>query len=404
MTVAAVLEVAPRVVTGEAELRALVAEASAAERLAVDLEASGMFTYRARLCTVQLAWGQHIVVVDAIRAPVGMLAPVLGAGGPVKIVHDVAFDARVLADAGIELGRVHDTAIAARMLGRTATGLASLAKAELGVSLAKAMQHNDWRIRPLDEAMLGYLAADVIHLGPLERKLWGEVTEQGILAEVLEETSYRIDSAIAAAREPEREPPYLRIKGLDRLNDRERAALRLLAELREQEAERRDVPPYRVAPSDALVAMARARPKSRAEIARFRGVDTSGEAAGFIDAVAVGMGVAPDGLPAEERARFERPRPALETVKLRREREARLLAWRKAEAKRRGVDEQVVLPGHCLKDAAELQSACPDELARVPGIGAFRVARDGQAMVLALRGDGWSPALPEPGRNLRSHE
>jgi ribonuclease D len=384
------------IVTGEAELRVLVAEASAAERLAVDLEASGMFTYRARLCTVQLAWDEQVAVVDATSAPVGMLAPILGPSGPVKIVHDVAFDARVLADTGIELGRVHDTAIAAQMLGRTATGLASLAKSELGVSLQKGMQQHDWRIRPLDHAMLGYLTADVIHLAPLERKLWSEVAERGILAEVLEETQYRIESAIEAVREPEREPPYLRVKGIDRLNERERAALHVLAELREKEAERRDVPPYRVASSDSLVAIARARPTTRAGIARFRGVDTSSGAAGFLDAVVAAMGVAPDELPAEERARFERPRPAPEAVKLRRGREARLLAWRKAEAKRRGVDEQVVLPGHCLKCAADLPSGSPDELARVPGIGAFRVARDGQAISLALQGDAADGRAPDP--------
>jgi ribonuclease D len=380
-------EIPPRIATTEAELKAVVAEASGAERLGVDLEASGMFTYRARLCTVQLAWGQHVVVVDALSAPAGLLASILGEGGPVKIVHDVAFDARVLAEAGIELGRVHDTAIAARMLGRTATGLASLAKAELGVPLEKSMQQHDWRIRPLDDAMLGYLAADVVHLEPLEQKLWSEVTERRIEAEVLEETRYRIESAIQATREPEHEPPYLRIKGLDRLNDRERAALLVLAELREKEAERRDVPPFRVASADALVAMARARPKSRAEIARFRGVDASPGSTPFLDQVARAMGAAPDALPAEERARFERPRPPPETVKLRRDREARLIAWRKAEAGRRGVDEQVVLPGHCLKEAADLPSPSPDELARIPGMGAFRVARDGHAMVLALRGE-----------------
>ncbi|HEY6461110.1 MAG TPA: ribonuclease D, partial [Polyangiaceae bacterium] len=91
-----------RVVERHVDLPALVDEACHAERLAVDLEASGMFTYRANICTVQLAWGaseQQIAVVDALAVPVEGLAPLLGGDGPVKIVHDVAFDARLLAEA-----------------------------------------------------------------------------------------------------------------------------------------------------------------------------------------------------------------------------------------------------------------------------------------------------------------
>ena len=92
-----------------------------------------MFAYRAAICTVQLGWqsAQRLAVADALGVPVTGLRQLLGTGGPTKIVHDVAFDARLLAEAGIALGNVHDTAIAARMLGRTATGLGSLLASEL---------------------------------------------------------------------------------------------------------------------------------------------------------------------------------------------------------------------------------------------------------------------------------
>jgi hypothetical protein len=55
------------------------------------------------------------------------------------------------------------------------------------------------------------------------------------------------------------------------------------------------------------------------------------------------------------------------------------------------VDEQVLLPGHCLKDAVAANVTTVDELARIRGIGAFRVARDGAAIVQALRGQGPPP-------------
>ncbi|HEY3821593.1 MAG TPA: HRDC domain-containing protein [Polyangiaceae bacterium] len=379
-----------RLVTEEGELRDLARDAGDAGRLAVDLEASGMFAYRASICTVQLAWrsAEQVAVVDTLTAPVSGLGRLLGVDGPIKIVHDVAFDARLLAEAGVELGNVHDTALAGHMLGRPATGLASLLASELGVQIAKGMQHHDWRVRPLDDAMLAYLAADVVHLEALEAVLWREVTERGIEDEVLEETRYRLATAVAGARAPQDGPAYARIKGASKLPERERAALRVLAELREHEAKRRDVPPYRVVTNETLLVLAHARPRTPPDVARTRGMASgSPDARAFVEEVARGLATAGDAIPAEERVLFERPQMPASVAKARREREVRLLSWRRAEAKRRGVDEQVVLPGHCAKDAVDGDIAGVDDLARVRGIGAFRVSRDGDAIVRALRGD-----------------
>ena len=382
-----------RVVAREDELREVATQAAAAPRVAVDLEASGMFTYRARICTVQLAWGSdQVFVVDAMQAPVGALGALLGVSGPVKIVHDVAFDARLLAEVGVELGNVHDTSLAARMLGRTATGLASLLESELGLQITKDMQQYDWRLRPLDERMLGYLARDVTHLHALDDKVWGEVVEHGIVDEVIEETRYRLASAVQAVRQPEVEPPYTRIKGVERLAERDLAVLRAVADLREREAMERDVPPYRVATNAALLAVVTARPTTTAQFFRVPGVARgSPEAVRFAERVLRAVPEAGDTLPPEERARFERPRPPAAVTRARRERETRLLAWRREEAKRRSVDEQVVLPGHCVKDAVEDELSAVADLQRVAGIGAFRIARDGEAIVRALRGEAVAP-------------
>ena len=53
-----------------------------------------------------------------------------------------------------------------------------------------------------------------------------------------------------------------------------------------------------------------------------------------------------------------------------------------------GVDEQVVLPGHCLRDLADGAACDLDALARTPGIGRFRVDRDGDALLATLRAGG----------------
>jgi ribonuclease D len=237
--------------------------------------------------------------------------------------------------------------------------------------------------------MLAYLAADVAHLEALERVLWREVVERGVEDAVLEETRYRLASAVAGARSPQDGPAYARIKGASKLPERERAALRVLAELREREAKRRDVPPYRVVSNETLLALAHARPTEPADVARMRGVASrSPEERAFVEEMARGLAAAGESIPEEERPLFERPQVPAAIAKARREREGRLLAWRRAEAKQRGVNEQVVLPGHCAQDAVDGDIAGVDDLHRVRGIGAFRVHRDGEAIVRALRGDG----------------
>ena len=365
----------------------MVATARRAERVAVDVEASGMFAYRARPCTVQLSWdeGAEVVVVDSLATSMHLLGELLGPGGPVKIVHDLAFDARLLVEGGIELGNVHDTAIVARMLSRAATGLATLLDVELGIHIGKTMQHHDWRIRPLDDRMLGYLAADVLYLEALEKKLWREAAEREILDAVSEETRYRLASAIDAARSPNVTPPYARIKDTGRLTERELAALRVAAERREREAERRDVPPHKVASGEVLISIARTRPTRLEELERIRGLSTATpEGRAFAIDLVQAMASAGDVIPEEERVYFEPVRMPAAEVRLRRQRETRLIAWRRAEAKRRGVDEQVVLPGHCLKAVATQGALNVDDLALVSGLGAFRIRDDGEAIVHAM--------------------
>jgi ribonuclease D len=383
----------PLVVSDERALSRVIESAATAPRIAVDVEASGMFAYRARTCTVQLAWGlpAQVAVVDALATSIVPLAALLGQDGPVKIIHDVGFDARLFGESGIVLGNVHDTATAARMLGRTATGLASLLDAELGIHVSKALQHHDWRIRPLDDRLLAYLATDVAHLDALESKIWGEVHSLGIEDAVLEETRHRVATALAAVAAPAL-PAYARVKGAARLAPRELAALRVLAELREAEAQRRDIPPHNVASADSLIAVARSRPATMDALAKLRAVATTSPVErAFAEALVRALTTAPDEVPGDERAYFDMPRLPPDVVKARRGRETRLLAWRRGEAKRRGVDEQVVLPGHCVHDAVDADVTTVGDLSQIPGIGAFRVARDGEAIVAAVRGDGPAP-------------
>ncbi len=381
----------PDIVVTRDGLAALAERAGRARRVALDLEANGRFAYRARVSTLQLAWDGGVAVVDplapGLAGDLAPLAQLLSSGGPVKVVHDVGYDARLLTEAGISLGNVHDTALLAAWLGRPATGLASVAESELGVTLDKSLQAQDWGARPLTERSLAYLAADVVHLLAIDDRLWTEAEAAGIHEEVSLETDHRLRTAARSVREPDPRPAFTRVKGADALAPVERAILRRLMMAREAAAERLDTPAGELVPSGVLLAVARARPASMRDLAKIRAqvarLDSPRVAEALLEAVVLGLS---DGeLSAEDRAWLEPRRLPPAVLKARRDREGRLSAWRKSEAKARGVNPQVVVPGHCAADILGKEPVDVGALREIEGFGEGRVARYGSAILAALR-------------------
>ena len=219
----------------------------------------------------------------------------------------------------------------------------------------------------------------------MENKLWTELTDRDIEEAVLEETRYRVGCAQRAVQSPNSWPPYVRIKGSERLSACALAVLRVLADVREREAERLDVPPQHVLSNDTLMTIARSGVTDRAAIARVRGVVASPYGVALAASLADAAAGAGSHVPDADRAWLERPSIAVEVAHSRRRREDRVHAWRKAEAQKRCVSEQVVLPGHCLRDLAHAEVQTVEDVACVLGIGEFRIRRDGEAIVRALR-------------------
>lgn len=385
----------PLLVDRAQALSSVIERAARAPVVALDVEGNGLFAYRARLCTVQLAWRERdhvqVAVIDTLAVPPAPLAQLLGDEGPPKLLHDLTFDARMLLESGIKLGRVRDTSVAARMLGRKATGLASLLASELGITVEKELQQHDWSRRPLGERELGYLSADVFWLERLEERLTREVEALGIHDEVESECAYKLESALAPALD--KRPVYWRIRGAEALSGPELAILRRVAEAREEIACKWDVPPFKIANNDFLLELAKKRPSSRRDLRNLRGA--SGRVMSIADALlaAVKQGIEDGDIPEDER--YVKPRLDRAAIAERRERESRLLAWRRAEAAQRGVDEQVVLPGHCLQAIASGGALDDASIARIPGMGRARAERYASTLAALARGD----AVPPPTAN-----
>jgi ribonuclease D len=373
-------------VADPSSLDALTRRLAGAPRIALDVEADGLHAFRPKLCTLQIAWTDgagvtRVAVVDALAVGVGALGDLLGEGGPIKVLHDLTFDAKMLEEAGLRLARVRDTSVAARFLGCPATGLGALLEAELGVKVEKRFQQHDWAERPLTAEQLRYLTDDVAHLFALDDHLEARAANAGIVEEIADECAYKLGAASAPPRDGR--PAYVRIKGAAALDRPGRAVLRRLVEARDRVAERADVPPFKVIGNDVLLEIARRRPATATELRAVRG-STAGRAARALGAMleAVLLGVQDGDVPADDQALFEPARPDRALVARRRACEARVSGWRRAEAKRRGVDEQVVLPGHCAQDVTDalLEHAAAGAplraaLEAIPGLGDKRAAR-----------------------------
>lgn len=372
-------------------LASVAARLSTSEAIPLDVESNGLHAYRPILCTMQLAVVhggvvEEVIVLDTIAIgdeALAALGPVLGASGPRKILHDLAFDARILGAHGVALGNVIDTSVTARFLGLTSTGLGTLVEQKLGTKLSKEHQHHDWAHRPIGPELLAYLRDDVAFLPELARVLSAEAEAKDILPEVEAETQYRIDTALASLDVDDPRPPYVRIKGSTALDPLSLAALRRVAEVREEASRRWNLPPFKVLGNEVLIDLAKRRPSDPSDFRHIKGRAsslTSSLRHALADAVREGD------IPAEERAAFfaEPVRPPRAEIEARRGREQRLSAWRKKTAKERAIDEQAVLPGHCLQDIVDRQPVTLEALGEVPGLGARRLVRDGAAILEAL--------------------
>lgn len=379
----------------DAELDSVAARCARAEILALDVEADGLFVYRPKTCAMQLAWREDgrvvTVVIDTLKVHVARLAGLLGPAGPVKVLHDLTFDARLLEESGAPLANVRDTSVAARLLGINATGLGALLTSELGITLPKRFQQHDWAQRPLAPEHLDYLVGDVLHLLDLESLLGARIAALGLEPEWAEECAYKLATAQRPPRDPR--PAYARIKGASELDAQGRAALRRLVETREAAAVAADVPPFKIIGPDVLLEIARRRPRTVAELHQVRGA-ASGRAARLTGAwlAAITKGARDGEIPATDRSHFEPPKRDRAAQTLRRAREAQISAWRRAVALARGVVDQAVLPGHCAQELLEVILAAPDDdealraqIAAIPGLGAKRFELYGQAFVALAR-------------------
>jgi ribonuclease D len=254
-------------------LEALVERLRAQPVVAFDTESNSFHVYRERVCLLQISTHAEDVLVDPLTVDVAPLGRVLCDGREI-VMHGADYDVRCLKrEWGWTLPRLFDTMAAARRVGRAGLGLSALVEHQFGVRLSKSSQRSDWGRRPLTRDQIAYAALDTHYLLPLRDVLAGELEARGAADEARREFD-----RIAAVKPHERvfDPEgWRRLKGARDLDAPGREVLRALWLSREAYARDVDRPPFKVLAEQAMVEVARRRPRTPEELERVPGVTPS---------------------------------------------------------------------------------------------------------------------------------
>lgn len=230
-----------------------------ASHIAVDMESNGFHAYRDRICLIQIATEDLLLLLDPLRVTsLDVLGKIFSNRKIEKIFHSADYDLRSFdRDYGFAVNNLFDTAIAAGFLGHNMLGLGSVTMRELGIELpkSKAMQRRNWAKRPLDPEPVRYAAHDVCHLLRLRDRQVEQLTAFGRLDWVREECD-----RLASVRYVTPAPPAeacLQTKGFNKLTPPQRSIFRELFVLRDHHAEKKDIPPFKLISSTVLFDLAR---------------------------------------------------------------------------------------------------------------------------------------------------
>jgi len=261
--------------------------------IAVDTDVMREKSYYARLCPVQVAYGEHAAAIDPLAEglDMGPLRDLLCDPTITKVLHSATQDLEIFLDKIGEVpGPVFDTQIAATVCGLgEQPGYAKLVSELLKIEIDKASQRTDWSLRPLSKRQLEYALGDVTHLCKVYELLVTKLEEANRSAWVVEEMTALLNPARYHV------PPenaWRRIK-IRRPDSRALVILRELAKWREETARLRDIPRNWVVRDDALIEIAQNPPKTVSDLARVRSLKPNvakgndGEA--MLDAITIAL-------------------------------------------------------------------------------------------------------------------
>lgn len=245
---------------------------AAQQVIALDTEADSLHSYFDKTCLVQFSTPDEDFVIDPLaKLDLSRLGEILANPSINKILHGADYDVRILQrDFGYLITNLTDTMICAQLLGYDAFGLAALLEKHFNVKLDKVHQRADWAMRPLPPDMLGYAAMDTHYLIPLAALLREDLEKRGRWEWAREEFA-RLEAVRFRETDSEAEV-WRKLKNIGALDRRSLAVLRDLHNWRDGLARAADRPPFKIIGNDALVDIAREKPRTKEELSALKSV------------------------------------------------------------------------------------------------------------------------------------
>lgn len=349
-----------------------------ARRLAIDLEANSLYAYRESVCLLQISVSDTDYIIDPLAGfdPEG-LGELLADSRVEKVFHACEYDLTLLQrQYGWGVNNLFDTMLAARVLGYRNMGLAGFLRDLYGVELSKKHQKANWAARPLTDEQLEYAQMDTAYLFQLRDEFEDRLREMGRLEEAREifENATRVTLSDRSF-DPD---DFWSVKGARDLRPRELAVLRALYIVRDEEAQNRDVPPFKVLNNEALISLSKAQPQDVEALQKTPRVPrrVSGRmGAKLLGAIRAGLRAKP---PVRKRTKRKHD-PAVS------DRFDKLMQWRKQQAQARDVESDVIITRETMWDIARLNPADIEALASIESLGPHRLRLHGESILSELK-------------------
>ena len=382
----------PILIASTEELEHHCAAMQGAPLLAVDTESNSLFRYFPKVCLIQISVYADSAQPDAEKVQdflvdpfaVDTLQPLgaLLADPAIQIVMHAA-DNDILTmqrDFDFAFDNLFDTQLAARILGWPSIGLAKIYQAHFGIRSNKRMQRTNWGARPLTKEQIAYAQMDTHFLPALREIQLAELTALDRLEEAHE--AFAQLAEIRFADRPVNVRSFWQMKATRTLPRARLPILEALWTWREQEAQRRDRPPFRILMDQALVALASGEVKRLEDL---RNVPTLGEQ----HYLRYGKRLLQLIEEAKTQPIPQMPHPTPRAESLMddsvQSRYDKLRKWRVKRAARRGVDLDMIFTNSVLMEIARRTPGSVDELVAIPEIGPWKAQTYG-AEVLKIVG------------------
>lgn len=373
-----------RVIDTALQLQEAVKGIETNKTVAFDLEADSMYHFQEKVCLIQLAAGQTVMLIDPLAVPdLSPLKPVFANPDIRKVFHGADYDIRSLyRDFHIKINNLFDTQLASRFLGAAETGLDAVLTRRFNIALDKKYQKKDWSRRPLPPEMLAYAARDVLYLIPLAKDLEQELKQKERLFWVEEEN--RILSRVRP-NSNHQEPLYLNFKGAGRLSPGELGILESLLKFRRTIAAKKDRPLFKVLGNSTLLSIVKNRPETVQDLQKVqplsaKQIDMFGR--DLIEMVTTALAMPAENLPRYPRRSTPMLKPAV------RRRVMALHDWREATAVKLELDPALICSKGAMGVLAKLNPRTPPELENIKEMKNWQKKVFGKEIVAALKGTG----------------